>query len=139
MSWALVAGAVGVAALSVTVWLKVRPRASRAVDAGPGSGLATLATGGGDATTTATHAEPPLVRMEAPVVTAAAPPPAPPSPASLAASAAPPTAPSPPHHVSPPFASRHAPAADAGAPAPNCNPPWFLDSAGHKQYKPECF
>jgi eukaryotic-like serine/threonine-protein kinase len=23
--------------------------------------------------------------------------------------------------------------------APNCNPPWYTDSAGHKQYKPDCF
>ena len=24
------------------------------------------------------------------------------------------------------------------APSPNCSPPYYIDSAGHRQYKPEC-
>ena len=39
--------------------------------------------------------------------------------------------------IAPPPATRHAPA-DAGTRPVSCDPPWFLDSAGHKQYKPEC-
>jgi serine/threonine-protein kinase len=31
-----------------------------------------------------------------------------------------------------------APAAKARAATPNCNPPYFVDSAGDRQYKPEC-
>ena len=128
MSWAVVVGAIAAAALSVTVWLKVHPVKSRAVDAGSGGALATV---GSDATVvTAMRAEAPPVRTEAPVVAAPPPPPA---------SAAPPITPQPRHPVPPAPPPRHAPAQDAGAPPPSCNPPWFLDSAGHKQYKPECF
>jgi serine/threonine protein kinase len=29
--------------------------------------------------------------------------------------------------------------ASASAPRPNCNPPYVLDSANHRQYKPECY
>jgi hypothetical protein len=135
VSWALFAGAIGVAALSVTVWLKVRPSGSRVLDAGPGSALSPLAASGGDgAIATAVSAAAPQpaarVRVEAPAIAAPTPP---------VASVAPPIASVPHAHVLAPFAPRHALAQDAGAPAVSCNPPWFLDSAGHKQYKPECF
>ncbi len=52
------------------------------------------------------------------------------------ASGLPPTVPTP-RHV--PLSPVRSLGADAGAAPATCNPPWFFDSVGHKQYKPECF
>ena len=133
VSWAIVAGAIGAAALSVTVWLKVHPVKSRAVDAGSSSVLAAM---GSDATAvTAMHTEAPPPRTEATAV--AAPQPL----ASAAPPLVPPTTP-PTRHPVPPSpppprdtrphrtrALRRRAAVHRGS----------SDSAGHKQYKPECF
>jgi hypothetical protein len=54
-----------------------------------------------------------------------------PAPAATKAAAAAPPPPSPPAASAPP----PAPAPKAAA---NCNPPYVIDSAGHRQYKPEC-
>ena len=40
--------------------------------------------------------------------------------------------------ASAPSAAPSAPAAPPSKPPPNCNPPYIVDSAGHRQYKPEC-
>ena len=47
------------------------------------------------------------------------------------------------HHLGRPDAGAPTPNLTAPAPAPapatpNCNPPYFIDPAGHRQYKPEC-
>jgi serine/threonine-protein kinase len=72
-----------------------------------------------------------------------APPAAPSLPANIPSSgpAVPGVRPAPgPHHAAstptPPSAASH-PAAAPAATA-NCNPPYYIDSAGHRQYKPEC-
>jgi serine/threonine-protein kinase len=49
--------------------------------------------------------------------------------------------PTPKNHPQAPPAAEPAPAASASAkqaPKPNCNPPYVIDSAGYRQYKPEC-
>jgi serine/threonine protein kinase len=40
--------------------------------------------------------------------------------------------------ASAPSAASPAPTAPPSKPPPNCNPPYVIDSAGHRQYKPEC-
>jgi serine/threonine-protein kinase len=39
---------------------------------------------------------------------------------------------------SPRASSAHAPVAPSSGPRPNCNPPYVIDSAGHREYRPEC-
>ena len=130
--WALGAAALAIAALAATVWLRARSTPPAAIDAGASGTVATL---GPDAT----MVSPPLVEApdaRAPEVVAEAPPLVVPAAASSSGERSPgapmrrPGSPRP--RPGPPLSP------DAGAPAPSCSPPWFLDSAGHKQYKPEC-
>ena len=69
---------------------------------------------------------PPVVASSAPSVAVARPVALPPTTRPTAAQPKPPSAPSPTPSTGP-----------AGA-KPSCTPPFFFDSAGHKQYKPEC-
>ena len=95
-------------------------------------------------TTTATPAPPsapasqtltPVPTPSAPIAVASTSPAEPPH-VAPAAHAPRPTAPRPAASAAPPAASS-APSAPQ-APKPNCNPPYFVDSAGHRQFKPEC-
>jgi serine/threonine-protein kinase len=123
--WALGATVAAlVAGLGATAWLKGRPAARGATDAG----AAIMVIG---STSAATSAGPPRDLADAQAHAAAlgdAPPRASAAPAGAA----------PLPRVEPRPQPRRAHAADAGPPAAMCSPPWFFDPAGHKQYKPEC-
>jgi serine/threonine protein kinase len=132
-SWALGLGAIVVLAFGATVlWLRSRPAAAP-VDAGSRG----LLLAPPDAMTT-------TERIDAPDAAASE------SVAEPTPSPAMPLLPVPDKRAAA-APSSHAPArsrrsetpalglgADAAVAPPNCSPPWFLDSAGHKQYKPEC-
>jgi serine/threonine protein kinase len=140
-SWAFGLGATVLLALGATVlWLRSHP-AAVGVDAGSNGALTGALP---DAMTNPERADLPDARANANETVAEAPPaPALPdavergssAPEDRALSGRSPHAPS--HsraHPAPPPAL----AVDAGPAPPSCSPPWFLDSAGHKQYKPEC-
>ncbi len=111
-------------ALGVAVWIKARHAAGTSFDAGSGSAVTAVAP---DAIAPDVRAMPdPIGATARPFVDAASPPSTPAT--SLPMIRRPPF----------PLPSRRPSGADAGTPALTCSPPWFLDSAGHKQYKPEC-
>ena len=85
-------------------------------------------------------AAPPTVST-APAETAAASTSAPSASVSAHATAHPPPTAQPPHvttHTAIPATTTTTPPQPPPPPKTNCNPPYFIDAAGHKQYKPEC-
>ena len=131
----VVAAVVVAGALGVGGWLKVRRADAPSSDAGPARAIVALAPDALAPAALPIPISPKLVEASdaapedptAPVAVEGNPPRAP---------AVSNTAPSMRHPPGPP--PRRAPPPDAGVPAVTCTPPWFLDSAGHKQYKPEC-
>ncbi len=136
---AVVGGGLGaVLALTVTVGVVIFLKRGSTHDAQPQTAVHNAA-----------PVEPPVATTPPPDVPPPAPVPAPENPAIPAIAspppkpAAPPPAPARPAHAAPAHAQPSpppaaAPADPAAAHKPNCNPPYVIDSAGDRQYKPEC-